>query len=156
MEYSLGFKLYTDGDLYIDKYEEIDLDNEPYTETYFLVKTWNNFDDAIKESIKILEHIYENIGGRDFDLKPIKNRLGLYINKLKEIKTEDDIKHSIYTNYETNQIIDIQFTGGKLYKVFREYKLLERLEAYVNTLEDVEAEGECKRCLEEILKGKEI
>ena len=117
-DFTLAFKLYTDGDLYIDNCENIDKDLTNWVdyETYFLVKTWDHFDYAKEESLRILNSIYDNLGGRDYTVELIKNRVKHMINRLEKLSLEGLLKlnytQSVYESYQENQRLDIEFVYG--------------------------------------------
>lgn len=154
-EFTLAFKLYTDGDLHIENWEEIGLTNYVDNYTYSIVISWDIFDYAKDEALKILNKIVENLKGRDFDLERILESIKKFIKRLESLTLEGLLTlyygNSIYQSSGGNQELDIQFVYGEAPDyIFREHILLDRLEDYIKTLPD----GDIKYSLINLSKGR--
>lgn len=128
-EFTLAFKLYTDGDLHIENWEEIGLTNYVDNYTYSIVISWDIFDYAKDEALKILNKIVENLKGRDFDLERILESIKKFIKRLESLTLEGLLTlyygNSIYQSSGGNQELDIQFVYGEAPDyIFREHILL--------------------------------
>lgn len=155
-EYKLGIYIYTDGDIYIDKYKDIELYTRDDDCRYQLVKTWKNFEDALNESLDIVKFIKHNIKGDDYVLNKILCHIDNLINSLESLKITGHPKQQYFGKgafYHSNQDIEICFTNYDLDYELVEYALWERLEEYISTLDENDMH---KKYLNEILKGKNI
>lgn len=132
-QYFLGIRIYTDEDFSINNIAEINLNYYPDYGTYFMVKSWSNFENAKMDVINILNFIKSNIdesGYRTNIVEYIIKRLDQYIKKLDNITEKElleEYKYGIGLNIGGNQEIEIEFRANKLSYNLRNFALDERL-----------------------------
>lgn len=136
--YTLGIKMYTDGDFSINNAESIGLEEYVDYETYFMVKSWDSFEDAKANLVNILNFIKENIQTTRTSLREniIKN-IDEYMRTL-DITIKQDLfeKYArVVLNYESNQEIRVEFTAHELSYDMRMFAIYDRLQEFKNAMD---------------------
>lgn len=155
-KYTLGIKMYTDGDFSINNSESIGLEEYVDYETYFMVKSWDSFDEAKSNLVNILNFIKENIRTTKSSLKEdiIKN-IDEYIRTL-DITIKQDLfeKYArVALDYDANQEIRIEFTAHELSYDLRTFALYDRLEEFKNAM-DISSDIVVSAQLSNLLQGR--
>lgn len=137
IDYTLGIKIYTDGDFGIDNIEEINLREYVDDETYFMVKTFDAFNYARDVTIHILNHIKNNIHStRNYIVDKIKKSIDNFIKDFSELTKEEFLKRKVFGLYLDlgNQRMTIEFTSKRLSYEMRTFALEDRLQEFADDI----------------------
>lgn len=162
IDYTLGIKIYTDGDFGIDNNEEINLRDYIDYETYFMVKTFDAFYYAKDFTIHILNHIKNNIHStKNYIVDKIKNSIDNFIKDFSKLTKEEFLKRKVFGLYLDlgNQRMTIEFTSKRLSYEMRTFALEDRLQEFANYIKE-----NCNetwqpllyRSLQTLLDGKDV